>query len=334
MNNEEQSELLQKLETVLEDYLAGESDFTLDLKQWNISIRIKGPKWRGVVDKPLATFVLDLDRKMAEELARHGIDLPKNDHGLVALRVEHGSMLAFLEGVPEVFEAISKLPQEQQMMILIAVLVIAGVALPAKALITSVGERAKEKEQTARENKREEENTKREAIRANERLVTLNAITSGNTRYQLEAPLRGLVGKLGDNDVIELPGAKEGVKKKKAKASLAKSSRAKAKNYYIDNAYTVEGISTKNPAKWTISLNYGEITFTADLQLIDGDVQSLLADFKEAHGKNRKIGPWLHVTAEISKKGIRKATVVGLGRERNGSVKLADALRAEGYEFK
>ena len=322
MDIDRRSELEARLKAVMEGFLAGESDFTLDLTQWNISIRIKGPKWRGVVDKPLALFVLDLDRKVAEELARHGVDLPKTEHGLVALRVKDGSMLAFLEGVPDVIEAISKLPPDKQMLVLFAVLIAAGMGKVVQGIMQSYTDGIKEKEQT-----------KREAIQAQERIHTLKVITESPARYQLEAPLRGLVGKLGDNDLIELPGAQEGVRKKKIKAELTKSSRSKASNYYIDGAYTVEGISTKNPAKWTISLNYGQITFTAAHQLSDEDVQSLLADFKEAHAKNRKIAPCLHVTAEINAKGIKKSVVVGIGKARKNSVRMSDALTAEGYDF-
>lgn len=322
MDTDEKSELLVKLKTVTDGYLAGESDFTLDLAEWNISFRIKGPKWRGVVDKPLATFVLDLDRKVAEELSRHGVDLPKTEHGLVALRVNEGSMLAFLEGVPDVIDAISKLPPDKQILILFAILIAVGMGKVVQGIMLAYTDGIKEKEQT-----------KRKAIEAQERIHTLRAITESPSRYQLEAPLRGLIGKLGDNDLIELPGAQEGVRKKRVKAELAKSSRSKTSNYYIDGAYTIEGISTKNPAKWTISLNYGQLTFTAALQLSDEDVQSLLADFKEAHAKNRKIAPWLHVTAEINAKGIKKSVVVGIGKARKNSVKMSDALKAEGYDF-
>jgi hypothetical protein len=57
-------------------------------------------------------------------------------------------------------------------------------------------------------------------------------------------------------------------------------------------------------------------------------MQQLLADFQEAHSKNRPIALPMHVTAKASSKGIISARVVGLGEPRAGSIKLSEALQS------
>jgi hypothetical protein len=82
------------------------------------------------------------------------------------------------------------------MLILFAILIAVGMGKGVQSVIQAYTDGIKEKEQT-----------KREAIHAAERMHTLRVITESPARYQLEAPIRGLIGKLEDADVIELPGA-------------------------------------------------------------------------------------------------------------------------------
>ena len=305
-------ELAQKIEETILKFVDDPSDFTFDLDKWKLEIRIKGPKWKGVVDKPIANFVLDLDQRLTAELKRQGVILPKSDHGIVAMRVDKGSTLAFFEGVPETINAIKGLPPQQQMLVFIAILFAAGI-WGTKEIIESI------------------QRTRREKITSDERVKVIEAFTKRETLLELQAPLRTFVNKMDDSDSITLPATDEALSKKRLKEEFQKSSRSKPRTFYIDGAYTVEAITTKDPDHWKISVKYGTFGFVAELNLSEDDVQSLLVNFQEAHKKNTRIAPYLHVTADISEKGIQKATVVGLGKKRPTSVTLGDAFKRVGF---
>jgi hypothetical protein len=330
MDEKQESEQLEKIEKLLQSFVEENPGFTIDLKDWKFQIRIKGPTWKGYVDKPIADFVIDLDKRLREELVRHEIEVPKSNHGLVALRVDEGSTLALLEGVPETLEAIRNFPPKQQMMIFVAILVAAGVwgSLKWRELVS--GER-KEAEETKRREIESNERLEKDKVLSAERVEIIKALTEGGTRRQLEAPLRTLISKMGDEDVIKLTGT-DLVKKDVAKERLEKGTRSKPKNYYIDHPYTIEGISTKNPQKWKITLSYGSVNFVAGMELTEEDMKQLLSSFQAAHDLGTKVAEDLMVTAEINSKGVQRAVVMGIGKPRDKAMRIAEAFRKEGFK--
>src|SRR5687768_7325773 len=97
MDDAEKEGLKESALRIIEDYIKNPDTFELDLSSLDFRIKLQGSKWKGVVDRPVAQFLLDVDKRVQTELARVGVPLPKSNHGVVALRIEEGSMEAFLE---------------------------------------------------------------------------------------------------------------------------------------------------------------------------------------------------------------------------------------------
>jgi len=98
---------IERIEKTLEDavsaFLEGRSDYHVDINALDLRIRIKGKSWQGVVDPPLAKFVLDLDKRVSDELAKIGVRVPASDRGFIAVQVKDGSI-----GLPPVNETVVK----------------------------------------------------------------------------------------------------------------------------------------------------------------------------------------------------------------------------------
>lgn len=310
--------IAEALEKALDGYLLKGEKFTFEIEKQNLQIHLKGPRWTGVVDSTVASFLLELDKRIREELVRHGVPVPENDHGFVVLRVSKGSLIAQVEINPEILKVLSDWPTEAKIVVAATFVVALGIWKGfdyLKAAADAQTERIKAK-------------TDLLAAETNRKLVdTLCDVT--RNAANLQAPAKKLIGKMTEADLITLPGLTKPVKKDDAKIVLsAKTARSKSRTYYIDQFYVVESLTTK-PKKWEIGLRYGTVSFKAKLELSDKEVAKLLADYKTAHAEGSEISPALQVTAEISPKGIRSAIVVGMGKPRPNNKGIAAAISAE-----
>lgn len=296
---------------MIDQYLVDPDNFELDLNALDLRIKLKGEKWGGVVDKPVARFLLDLDKRLYQELAKVGIELPPSKHGVVALRIEEGSMEAFLEYAKGILSEFRKMKPATQILVLVTILGIFGLTM-GPDIIEKLEEKGIEE---ARSKERVE-------------LVKAVAAISQNTR-DLQQPVRTLVDTMAKEDQIILPGAAAPMKKDEVKKALVKATRSKVISYYVDFPYIVEELSTKNPGEWEIVLAFGDTSFRAKMQITEDEISELLAKFHEAHKNGTDIAPDLQVTAEINDKGVRGAFVVGLGEPRERTVKLSEALAKE-----
>lgn len=299
------------IRAAIEAFDAGNADYSFDLSTLKLKIKLSGPRWAGIVDKPLAKFLLELDKVVQSELNRMGVHVPDGDHGLVALKIEDGSMEAFLQYSKGIFQEIRKMTLKQQL--LISVTILTAIGLPvAPSIISALNE---------------------PGIAATESEERVNLIKSVGEvlekTYVIQKPVRGLIGDMDGRDRLELPGAPEPMKKEQAKAALAKASKSeKPDTYHIDGRYIVQELLTKDPENWVIGLNFGTVSFRAKILLTHEQVSSLMADFQAAHAKGTEIAPDFQVTATIDAQGnIKKATVVGMGEPRDEAVKLSTALK-------
>ncbi len=302
----------------LQAYL-GEAEYDFDLESLRLSIRISGTKWSGIVDKPIAKFLIDLDRRLTEELRGAGVDIPLSEHGLIALKIEEGSLEAFLQYSKGILSQLDKMTLRDKILILAGILTALGIIYGPDIIdkLNAV--------------KVEEVHARIEEGKSKERLDTIKAFTTVlQSERELQQPLRALIDKMSPDDKISLPGHKEGVTKEVAKKTLAKGTRQKPKRYYIDHRYIVHDLLTKNPKNWQITLVYGDVAFRAKLLITTEEMTALLTAFNEAQVKGANISPDLHVTAEINEKGITSAEVVGLGAARENSRKLSEVLAIEG----
>jgi hypothetical protein len=271
-----------------------------------------------VVDSAVASFLLELDKRIRDELSRHGIDVPSDDHGFVVLRVSEGSLVAQIEINPEILNALAGWPTEAKIVVAAAFVVALGIWKGFDYL------------KAASDAKTEQLKNKKDVLMAEAHLKLVDTLCDiTRDAASLQAPARRLIGKMTEADLITLPGAAKPVKKDDAKIVLsARTTRSKSRTYYIDQLYVVESLTTK-PKKWEIGLRYGTVSFKAKLELSDKEVAKLLADYKTAHAEGSEISPALQVTAEISPKGIRSAIVVGIGKPRPNNKGIASALKAE-----
>lgn len=326
MKEEDLAEINESIAKAVDGYLV-DGKFDLDIAKLKIKIHLEGPKWTGRVDRPVAQFLIDLDRQLRKAFSAVNIDLPETEHGLIALRIEKGSLSAFIEYAPQIYEALSALAAPQKVVVLTTILTSVGLL---KQLRSALRE-----EEPARDH--EEAGNSLEAMRANDRTLMLSQLKQiDEATPQLQAPLKNLIKTMDEKDRITLPGSPNPQVKEHAKEALSKKVNIKnpTTNYYIDHPYTVENLETKQSGKWSVTLRFGDFSFKAALALDPKDIDTLLAEYRTAHAQQRKIAPHLQVTADISSKGVKWASVMGIGAPRERSKNLPDVLREQNYKKK
>lgn len=317
MNQEDLKRVNEAIKKALQGYLDSDGSFNLDIADLNLKIYLQGPKWTGRVDRPVAQFLLDLDKRLNEELENLGVELPESQHGLVALRIESGSLQAFLEYAPQVYEHIQALAGPQKVAIFATVLTSFGLLRTVRSHLKNSNEDA--------------EVVDTEVHQARSREIMLDRLEA--SAPQLQQPLKKLIGAMDKGDAIILPGESSPIKKEDAKKVLdiVKPEAPKANSYYIDQHYIIENLETKPDKVWRISLRYGDLSFKAKLLIRQEEISDLLARYREAHAQGRSISADLQVVAEIDSKGVKSTTaaVVGVGKPRPKSAKLSEALERE-----
>lgn len=320
MHKDESTELSASISAAFQRYFQGGETFEIDLANMEIRIfHLEGSKWNGAVDRTVAKFLLELDEKLTEELEKRGVDLPRSEHGILALRIKKGSTDAYLEYVPQILEQLRLLTTGDKIMIMTGLLLTLGIW-------TGKGLMEKRAEIRMKELSNEAENAQRE-----ERLAILDRTLSlAEAAAPLQAPMKRLISRMDEADVIQLPGMDRPVHQKTAQEHLEKPTRmaTKASTYYVDLPYIVEDLTTKTAGKWTIGLRFGNFKFTAKVDLLHEQIASLLEEFKTAHAKGLNIAPHLQVTAEFNAKGLKpgSARVIGIGGPRPGSIKISEAV--------
>lgn len=311
MTPEEKEALSKSVRDIIADYLADPDNFQLDLSSLDLRIKMKGDRWGGVVDKPVAKFILDLDKRLHEELARVGVELPATKHGVLALRIEEGSLEAFLEYAKGIFAEIRKMKPAVQIMVLVTVLGVFGLVM-APDIIEQLNE------------------AKLEEARGKERVELVKAVAaiSENAR-ELQQPMRGLLSNAAKDDEVFLPGSDTPMAVKEVKKTFVKATRSRYYTYQIDFPFVVQDLSFKKPGKWEIGLLFGETAFRAKLLITEEEISELLGKFQEAHKNGSVISPDLQVTAEINDKGVGPASVIGIGAPRSRSITLGEAFAKE-----
>ncbi len=306
----------QKVNEAIQALSEGKDTYHLDLEELRLRIRLSGPSWAGVIDKPVAKFLIDLDAMLADEFREQGIALPDTKHGLVALQVKDGSWDAILKYSKDTATAFSSMTPGQQILVVVTVLAAVGIYKAADIIKALQAVKLKKAD------------GEQEAARARERIELVEAVGKvASDQARLQAPIRNLVNKMSNEDKIELPAQIKPLSKQEVKEGLAPRTRSKPTSYYVDHPYKVDDLLTKNPENWQIGLSYGDVSFRAALAITDDEIQKLFKDFQEAHAAGSVIAPDMNVTAKINERGISSAIVVGLDLPRKNAISLSDALQ-------
>ena len=310
MDSTKLTHIKQVLSQALEAQLKGDDNYDIDISGFNIRLNIKGAAWSGAVGKPLAKFILDLDKKIEDEMRKLGVSIPDSEHGIIALEVTHGSSDGWFKYTEGILKTWNKVKTKDKILLLTAILLALGV-WKSTDIITAVNA------------------PEIERIKSAEKTEFVKSVTSlADSNRELQQPLRSLLSKLDEKDTVRLPVTGNHVSKENAKETLEKGSRVKPVSQYIDGRYIVLDLKTRKPNEWQITLKFGDVIFPAKLELSHEDVSSLLAQFTAAHEKGSEIAPDLQVTAMVSEKGVKSATVIGLGIPRDKSMRLSQALAA------
>lgn len=296
------------LKGVIDAFINGDSQYDLDIESLDLRVRISGPRWSGLVDRPIAKFLVDLDKKLQDELSKVGLELPTHEHGIVAIQLTEGSADLLLKYAKDVIKEFRKMKPSQQIAILVALVAAFGLYISPQ-IINAINA------------------PKIEAARSKERVELVSTVAAlVDSSKQLQQPLKSLVGSMDEKDTIKLPAFESPISKEVAKDIFEKAERTKSNSHYVDQAYEVLELSTRKPNAWEVALRYGGVTFRAKIMLSADEMKKLMAEFQAAHERGVLIAPDLHVTAQINEKGIRSAMVVGVGAARSGNEGLATAL--------
>ena len=308
MNSDELSHIQGILAEALKAHLTGDDSYDIDINALELRINIKGGAWSGAVDKPIAKFILDLDKRLEDEVRSRGVALPRTEHGLIALEIKTGSTDALFKYAKGILNEWKKMKTRDKILIVTALLLALGIW---KATDFMNALKAPELER----------------IKSDEKIAIVKTVASlAESNRDLQQPIRSLIAKLDEKDTIHLPAAETHVSKAEAKEVLEKAIRTKPISQYVDGRYIVLDLKTRKPGEWQVTLKYGDVVFPAKLELNHDEVTSLLAEFTAAHKKGSDIAPDLQVTATINDKGIQTAIVVGLGAPREKAMKLSEAL--------
>ena len=323
---------IKALASAIQAYRKGDETYQINLADFDLRVYLKGPRWSGLVDRPVAKFLLEFDARIRKELDNVGFELPKVNHGLVALNVKEGSLDAALEFSKEFITLVKTVPLEAQIAMFSAVLVALGIWKGPDwitALKSDKLEKIKKDGEKAVEEIRAQAVVDTEVARgdSNDKLLSrIEGIVAASR--DLQAPLRtNLINNMTPADKIELPAGQEPLTKAQATGTLVKGTRSKPVSLYIDHVYIIQSINMKK-APYEVSLEYGEINFTARLIISKKESDSLWNAFKEAHIRGKTIAEALQVNARINGKGeVIDAEVTGLGKPRSNSKTLSEALR-------
>lgn len=309
------SEVTESIALAIGKYLKGEGDFDLDIEQIKLKLYIRGPKWRGVVDKPVAEFLLALDKRLEDEFEKLGINLPKFERGIVAIGVKEGSFDGFLMVVPETAEYLMQLAAAQKVVVIATVM-------------TAVGAW-----KVLRKRVPKEELSDVEAQRFADQAVALKQINSiEENQAKIEKPFKDLLTKATDpQDEVITPAGTEAVLIADAVKDLPAATRArggKGNIYYIDGPYAIETLNSPKDKPWSVRLRYGsDLKFAAKLELPQEPMAFLLKEYEKAKQSNGEVAPHLQVTAQFAPDNkIKGAFVSGIGEPRKGTLKISEAM--------
>lgn len=301
----------EKVLALIQNYLCHQEEFRVDLDDLDLKIYMKGKNWGGIVDRPTASFLLQLDKRIERELMAVGVEVPKTHHGILALRIEEGSLDAVFQYSKGILNQWNKMTARSQILVVLTLVASLGI-VNFKEIVEALNKPALQ----------EAEN------RARIELVKAIGDIAKNTQ-DLQKPVKALVQTMEPADVIQMPGTADLVKKNEAKKSLVQQNRSKSATFYVDHRYIVQELSTKKPGQWMITIAYGSVAFRAKLMLTTEEINSLLRDFQDAHARGSEIAPDMQVTAEITARGVQSASVIALGSPRQNAMRLSEALKKQ-----
>lgn len=312
-------EIEQQINVAVAAFLEGSAVTDFDPALIKLDFKVKGKAWHGVVDKAVAQFLLDLDLVVTRKFEEFGINLEPTKHGVISLRIEEGSLEVFFQYGEKILKQIRQMSTKDKLLASAILLTIFG--FPAASdIVEKITAPIAESIEAERD-------IEMEKIRSEERERMIDRLARvTESALELQKPVRGLVAKMESGDTIILPGRVDEMDRHEAKKTLDKYKRQKPKTYYIDQVYIIEELLTKNSEKWYLSLRYGDVSFRAEIQLSEEELQKLLEGYESAHKINDPITAGLHVTAEINAKGVKTALVVGVGSPRVDNKGLSAAL--------
>jgi hypothetical protein len=272
------------------------------------SIKIKGKSWDGLIDWRIARLVLDIQESVNKAFKEAGIDLSREESEIFAVKFKISKGCSLIEIQPgKAIQALLDKMTGTQKTALGIVLILAATAY------LSHGQYLDYKAKL--EAKTQDEATKRELM-----LLTKDVLAKIDEH---EKPVRGLIAKLHDKDLVTIPSSDQELTKKQIKEEYPNKQRSKPETVYIDDTYIINSIKYPGDSV-RIIIEKGSQRIDCGVALSGDDLAALYNKAKEQHGEGEGFEMPLKITAKFTKGGgIKEAVIFGLGDPRDGVIKLA-----------
>ena len=325
------SDAREKLGRILQDsvaaHFAGDESFEIEgLEELRVQIRIEGSRWGGFMNQTTAKFLLKLEESLEMIYSEVGLPIPSD--GIIKMRISEGSWFSEID-FSNLADFLNKMEPKKIAYVAGAVSVALCVyQLPEiieKTTAVQVAQIEADSKGKVLDARVEEEKIEAQTI---EKVVSLLAPVQEQTR-ELQAPMRSILKKLDKADAIQISGMDVVKSKEKfTEIRIEKGVRNKAEKPRVDLLYIVEGISTVKGKKWKANIRWGEVHFTATIDLDIVDLSAFLKIYEQAN-PDSDLTQNLHVNLKVSGGEIREASIIGLGKPRDGAISLDEAMKAD-----
>jgi hypothetical protein len=299
-----------------QDTEIGSIDFT---DNFNFTIKIEGRNWDGLIDYRIANYIIDLQDSV-KKLFKEASDIQSEEflnyvqrNLIVKARVTEGCSEIFIEKFDKILTAFFKNMTGAQKTIAFTV---AAAALATSFCYSDYNE-TKFKTQEAQSHQEivgqliEHSDKLADVIERNEDLF-----------LDMEKPVRNLVNKLDEKDIISLPVSQNKLTITEAKALYPRRPRLTVKTAYIDGSYDVLQIKTDKTGNVIFFLEKDGTPVKATLNINDDEFTPLYNKIMTAHQNSQIPTVNIQLTAKYTSKKITSATIVGVGAARETATTL------------
>lgn len=294
-------------------YLDKQQFVSVDLSNnIDFTITLKGENWDGeYVDARIAEYVIAVQRIMQKNLAKNlGINsaLRGKNKPLVKVKLKKGSAELCVKVFEYIRPYLDNMNSTQQMILFLTAMGLLGGGWTLNRILKHLEERHKNK-------------------LASERELKTQMLLEKSIDQTKEAllPLRGLVSKMTEHDVISFSQGNRTLNYEEAKKLFPRKPKSGYSREYIDGLYEICDINLEEK---TLEISQDELKITANLILNNDDIASFYSKIEKQQKENPNVLPKmsLNIIIEYNAYRVKSADVFGTNPPRQNSKKL--------FEFK
>lgn len=278
-----------------------------------IQIKIQGESWDGAIDYRGAKFIIDLQRAVIRSYNEiNDTDIhPRilNDLVTVKVRVREGSSIYEIL-IDKFFNIVVSNMTGPEILLMFGITAACATGYLTKRLVLQ------HKERLAQMNHTQE--------LADRLSGTIDKALDIIERKNIDAPPKKLIGRLSENDLIQLPG-REPLPPDQAKELYPKKQPPRISDGFFDDNFKVLEINTeKRPI--LLKLDKEGYKFWAEARIEPEDVERLSDNFKTAVNNNQDLTIDLHLYISFDDKKIKDASIQEIGPPRENTKRFSDLI--------